>query len=480
MSSSLQSVLRSVGRRLAEILERTHVIERSRLRATADLAWPRVVTGFARMSQQTADLAMVGIVLGSPAIAGLAFAYAYWQVGNRLSLGLSGGTISLVSQYYGANNVELANRVIGQSYVLAAVISLPLSGLFFWQSDALVGLLGAEPAALRHGSTYLTVLAPALFFEYCNKIASRVFAAIGDTLTPMAIRAGGAVVNIVLNVVLIFGLDLGVVGAAIGTFVATASVTAVFMWGLLGRQYPIRDAIPVTLSFSESRIDAGLLRPIARVSAPLMFQEFARALVVFPLLAIASVFGSTVVAAFEIARRVRGLINCPSWGFSLAASSLVGRHLGAGEEGDATAYGREILRLSVVSFILLSVVVVAFANQIARLFITDPEAVELTASFVRIAAIASIGLGIDKTATGVLRGAGDTRWPFYAALVGLYVFTVPVAYLGVVTPLGTSALYLALVLETFVPAAITSYRYRGGKWRGVSRSLRERAQQTTD
>lgn len=55
---------------------------------------------------------MVGMVLGPQAIAGLTFANAYWQIGNRLSLGLSGGSISLVSQYYGAERLEIANRVI--------------------------------------------------------------------------------------------------------------------------------------------------------------------------------------------------------------------------------------------------------------------------------------------------------------------------------------------------------------------------------
>ena len=59
---------------VAALFERAGIIERSRLRETVDLAWPRVITGFAIMSKQTADLAMVGVVLGAPAVAGLAFA----------------------------------------------------------------------------------------------------------------------------------------------------------------------------------------------------------------------------------------------------------------------------------------------------------------------------------------------------------------------------------------------------------------------
>lgn len=470
--ASVVGVVRSLLYWVSKALERANVIERSRLRETVDLAWPRILTGFARMSKQTADVAMVGLVFGPQAIAGLAFAYAYWQVGNRLSLGLSGGSISLVSQYYGADRSEIADRAITQSYLLATVLAFPLIGLFYIYAEELIELMGASPAAVDYGGTYLTVLAPALLFEFYNKVASRVFASVGDTFTPMVLRGSGAVINILLNLFLIFGLGLGVVGAALGTLVSTVLITGALLWGLVGKSYLDRDPLPVTLTFSGPTVDLALLRPLIAISTPLMFQELARAVVVFPLLAIAALFGPVVVAGYEIGRRVRDLINSLSWGFSIASSSLVGRHLGAGEEDTAAAYGTEIIRFSLLSYLLISAVVIVFAPWIARLFVTDSSVVGLSAQFVRVAAVASVGLGIDLTATGALRGAGDTRWPFYAALVGLYGFTLPVAYLGAITPLGVSALFLSLVVETFVPAAITSYRYNSGVWLSVSRSIR--------
>ena len=75
---------------IASLLARVGIIERDRLTATVDLAWPRIITGFAIMSKQTADLAMVGLAVGAPAVAGLAFAGAYWPVGKVVALGLAG------------------------------------------------------------------------------------------------------------------------------------------------------------------------------------------------------------------------------------------------------------------------------------------------------------------------------------------------------------------------------------------------------
>ncbi|ELZ24624.1 MATE efflux family protein [Haloterrigena salina JCM 13891] len=473
-------MLRAVLGALAGLLERANVIKRTRLRATVDLAWPRIVTGLARMSKQTADVAMVGLVSGSPAIAGLAFAYAYWQLGDRISLGLSGGSISLVSQHYGADEIDLANRTITQSYLIATALSVPLAAVFYWRPEFLIGLMSDDPAAIEYGATYLLVVAPAIVFEFYNKIASRIFAGIGDTFTPMLLRGGGAAINIVLNVVLIFGLGMGVVGAALGTAVSTVLITAGLCWGLAGKSYPTRDTLPVRLSLSGPLVDPSLLRSLVSVSTPLIFQQLARAAVAFPLLAIAAVFGSVTVAGYEIARRMRDLINSLSWGFSIASSSLVGRHLGGDEEDVAAAYGDEIIRFSLLSYVAVAVVVIIFAEPIAGLFVTDEAVIDLAVTFVRVTAVATIGLGLDEAATGALRGAGDTRWPFYAALIGLYGVALPIAYLGVATPLGVTALYLSLVGEMFVPAAITLYRYYTGAWRDVSRSLRERSQGTTD
>ena len=93
----------------ARVVARLGLIDARRGERISLLAWPRMLTGVARLSQRIADFAMVGAVLGAPALAGLAFALAYWQVGNTVSLGLSGGTVSQVSQRFGAEEIGRAS-----------------------------------------------------------------------------------------------------------------------------------------------------------------------------------------------------------------------------------------------------------------------------------------------------------------------------------------------------------------------------------
>ncbi|QSX00333.1 MATE family efflux transporter [Haloterrigena alkaliphila] len=459
---------------VARTLERLGIIETERFHPTVDLAWPRVVTGFAIMSKQTADLAMVGIAVGTAGTAGLAYALAFWQMVTMLGLGLAGGTVSLVSQNYGGEETGRASQVVKQSVLLAVALAVPILLAFFAFADSLIGLFDAGPAPLAHGSTYLAFVAPAVLFELLSLIASRTYTGVGDTFTEMVARAGGAALNILLSGVLIFGFGMGVAGAAIGTTLSTGFVTGVLAWGMVGKSYGVlgMEPSPVPLTRSGPWLEPTLLRQVIEISTPEIGRRLAQGLVVFPLLWVAGTFGPVVVTALEVGRRVRSLINSVNWGLSLAASSLVGQQLGAGDEAEAGAYGAAIIRLSTVLYTGLAVLVIAFAEPIAGLFGGGPAAVAQAATFVAVGAVSSIGYGIDGTAAGALLGAGDTRLPFVASLVGRYGFALPAAALGLFTPLGIGGLYLALVLETAVPGGINYWLFHRGRWKVVSRRYR--------
>jgi len=461
--------------RVGRALERAGVITAERFHATLSLAWPRIVTGFAIMSKQTADLAMVGIAVGTAGTAGLAFALAYWGLVALLGLGLAGGTISLVSQNYGGDERERASMVVKQSVLVTVALALPIVAVFLAVPGRLIGVLGADPASLPHGRDYLVFVAPAVLFEMLNLVASRTYTGIGDTYTEMMVRATGALLNVVLSAAFIFGLGLGAAGAALGTSLSTGAVTVGLGWGMTGRSYGGllgMEPSPVPVSAARPWVDRALARQLFEVSAPEIGRRLAQGVVVFPLLWVAASFGPVVVTAFEVARRVRTLVNSFNWGLSLAASSLVGQHLGDGDEAEAGAYGASIVRLAAVVYVVVGAAVLLFAGPIADLFVSGAEEVAATAAFVGVAAVSSVAQGVDGTATGALIGAGDTRLPFAASLVGRYVFALPAAALGLVTPLGVAALYLALLLEMYVPATIDYGLFRTGRWKVVSRRYR--------
>lgn len=454
------------------VLARFGLMDRHRVERATDLSWPRIVTGLARRSKSAADVAMIGIAVGPAAIAGIGFAGPFWALSFAFGGGIAGGTIAMVSQRYGAERYDELAVVVRGSAIVVALLSLPLAALFWAIPELLIEVVGSEQPAILEGTAYLQVVAFGVPFAALNLVWSRTLVGCDDAWTPMVVRAGGAVVNIAVNAVLIFGLDLGVVGAALGTVLGDFAVTAAFVIGLVRGRLPFVGEFPVRVPVRGRYLDLDVVRDLLEIGTPLLFARLARTSARFPKIFLIGLFGANAVAAYVIAMRVRGLMATPGYGFGLASSSLVGQALGTGDEGEATAWARDVLRFSVAVYAFVAGTVVVFAEQVGRLFVEDPAILPLVTVFIYAACLSNVFRGIDTGATGPLRASGDTRWPLYAQLAGRYVAALPIIYVGVATPIGIAAVYAAIVAEMLVPAAITYYRYRSGTWLRISRRYR--------
>lgn len=433
------------------------------------------MTGIARMSKATADVAMVGTALGASAIAGMGYGVPFWTMTYMLGGGIAGGTISLVSQRYGADHANRIGTAVKGSIVLALIVTLPLVVLFWTVPEPLIRLIGSGEEAIDYGVRYLRVASLAMPFAALNLIGSRTLIGADDAWTPMVVRAGGATANIVLNAVLIFGFDLGVVGAAIGTVVGSIAGVVLFGWGLGAGRLPFVGALPVQIDWTRLDWDPTTVRLLIRISTPLALRKVAQNGGQFPMLAIVGLFGPKVVAAYVVALRVRALMNTPGWGFGLASSSLVGQSLGRGQEPQADAYAHDTLRFTVAVYALTGAVIFALSAPISQLFVSDPTTLSTTAALVRATCVSVLLWGLMNGALGPLRASGDTAWPFYGQLFGLFAFSLPAAYVGATTTVGLWGLYAALVLETGIPAAVVYYRFRTNRWKAISRANRAAA-----
>jgi putative MATE family efflux protein len=478
----VRHLLTRLVRAVPAALARVGLVDRQKATEATDLAAPVMVTGGLRILLRLADFLMVGIALGDAAIAGLELGFQYYFVGFGLSLAISSGTISVVSRLQGAGESARADLAVKQSLWLAIAISLPLTLVSWLYPGALVGVLTNDPTTIDYGATYLSIVMLSMAPRFWSMVASRALAGSADTRTPMYVRLLTLPTNVVLNAVLIFGLGpfprLGIAGAAWGTTVANVVAASIFLGLLVSGRYA------VSLPVSGPQFDAGLLREIVRVAAPLsgmrLLQTFGR----FPFLFILGVLGTPTLAAYAIGRRVMLLALMPAWGFSTAASTLVGQQLGSGEEASAADYGWQTLRVALAVQLAVAAVIVAFARPIVSLFGTEYP--QLAAQFVRVFGLLVAGFSISRTMRGSLRGAGDTRWPLYGTILGGYCFRLPVATLALpatfaltvpvldlsVSPglgLGLPAIFVALVGDFYLKAAVNTGRFWTGKWRDVAR-----------
>jgi len=481
VSMGVRDATRRLLDRFPATLARAGVVERGPATEAFDLAVPVMVTGGLRVLLRMADFVFVGLAIGDTAIAALELAFLYYFVAFGLSLALTSGTISVVSRLQGAGERRRADLAVKQSLWLVVALSLPLSAVAWVVPERLVGPLSEDAAVVALGAAYLQVVMLSLLFRFWSMAAARALAGSGDTRTPMYVRLLTLPTNVALNAVLVFGLGpaprLGVVGVALGTVIANTLAGVVFFALLVSGRYS------VSLRLGGPQFDAALTQEIVRVAAPLTGMRLLQSSVRFPFLFVLGMLGTPVLAAYAIGRRVMLLALMPGWGYSTAASTLVGQAIGAGDEAGATEYGWQTLRIGLATQLLLAVVLVAAARPIAALFGT--EHVGLAVEFIRAFGLATAGFSASRTMRGSLRGAGDTRWPLYGTLLGSYAIRLPIAALALpagtavtvaglsVAPglgLGTPAIFLAILGDFYTKAAVNTGRFYSGAWTAVARA----------
>ncbi len=478
--SSVRAWLRDVLLLFPAGLARIGVLDRRKGEEAFDLAVPAMVTGGLRTVLRTVDFLMVSIAVGDVGVAALELGFQYYFIPFGLALALTSGTISAVSRFEGAGDHAEADFAIKQSLWLALLLSIPITVASWLYAEPLIDLLTNDADAIELGATYLRIVMLSVSFRFWSMIAARALAGVGDTRTPMYVRLITLPTNIALNAALIFGVwlfpPLGVEGAAWGTALANALAGIIFLWLLVSGRRTVR------LRLGGKQWDTAIAKEIVRVGTPLAGTRLARTFGRFPFLFVLGTLGTPVLAAYAIGRRVMLLALMPAWGYSTAASTLVGQAIGAGEDREAAEYGWQTLRLALVTQLLIAAVIVTLARPIALAFGT--EHVDLTVTFVRVFGLTVAGFAMSRTMRGGLRGAGDTRWPFYGGVVGTWALRLPIAVLAL--PAGTAivvgdlsipigmgmgivAIYLAIVADMYARAAINVYRFWTGKWKDVAR-----------
>ncbi|ADQ65818.1 efflux protein, mate family [Halogeometricum borinquense DSM 11551] len=475
MAPSLQRRAHDALMQFPALLARLGLVDREKGSRAFDLAVPVMVTGGMRTLLRIADFLMVSIALGNAAVAGLELGFQYYFIPFGLALALTSGTISVVSRFVGANDYDAADFAVKQSLWLALLISVPISIAGWMYARPLIALLTNDLQTIKLGSAYLRIVMLSVAFRFWSMIAARALAGVGDTRTPMYVRLLTLPTNIILNAVLIFGLfgapALGVEGAAWGTVAANTLAAVIFFVLLASGRWDVR------LRFGGKQWDWDVVSEIVRVGLPLAGTRLSRTFGRFPFLFVLGLLGTNVVAAYAIGRRVMLLALMPAWGYSTAASTLVGQAIGGGDDGEATEYGWQTLRIALVTQLLIAAAIFVAATPIAQVF--GASDIPLTARFIRVFGLGVAGFSVSRTMRGALRGAGDTRWPLYGGLVGTYLVRLPIAFLApgagfTIAVLGITispgldwglwAVYAAILADMYVRGVINVARYYSGKW----------------
>ncbi|MGB0919726.1 MAG: MATE family efflux transporter [Alphaproteobacteria bacterium] len=427
------------------------------------IAWPTMIATLMQTVVRWADVKMVGD-LGMTAVAGVtAGGQIYWFI-QAVAMALSVGLTALCARAVGAGDMDKADKILKQAIIMAFFF-----GLFTWLAAIpilapAIAILGLEQEVVDIGASYLFwIFAGNVPFTLAFVFGSAMRAA-GDAITPLWTGLIANALNIFLNWVLIYGNlgapKLGVDGAGIATSIAMV-VQVVLFWAVWGRGIGI-----LKPQGNPFKIDFALWKRIMRIGYPAGIEGAMFHVGLMAFMGLMTLYGTEAFTAYQIGVQVLTLAFLPGQGFSIAASTLVGQHLGAENPDEAAKAGWRANLLSIGFMALFGVILILTAEPIARWFLDDDRVVPLAVTFVIILGLAQPLMAIDFALGGALRGAGDTRFPMVAIFTGLFVCRlVPGALIAYVFDGGLTMLWSVLFLDYTARAILLSLRFKRGKWR---------------
>jgi putative MATE family efflux protein len=438
------------------------------------LAWPAITANLLASLVGIVDMKIVG-ALGAPAVAAVTTGNRIFFILQALLMAVTAGTTALVARAWGAGDRDEAERVARASLWLCMGIALAMSALALAIPHRLAGVFRVDPEAVELAAVFIRWQAP---FQVAVGVFFALGAALraaGDTRTPLWIGALGNVVNVLLAYTLVYGKlgmpALGVAGAALAGGIAfgVGAVVLVAMW-MRGRLL-LRRSGGVAEAFA-----GGRLRRIVDIGYPAGIEQVVWQGGFVAFLWIVSLYGTGAYAAYGIGVSLLSFSFVIGFGFSIAASTLVGQSLGARDPAGATRAGWRAMRLSMAAMTAFGLAIVLAARPLARLMIDDDEVVDLTVTFIYVLGSVQPLMALEAALGGSLRGAGDTRFPLFAVFSGLMGARVPLAALFAFRGWAVEWIYAALIADYVVKAVLLTARFRSGRWQRAVREAPARAE----
>ena len=408
-----------------------------------------------------ADAAIIGH-LGTPELAGLGIAGAILQTAVGLCIFLAYGTTASVARRVGGGDTKgaLAQGVDG--IWLAVLIGLVTTGTGLATIGPLVGIFGGGAEVSGHAATYLRWAFLGVTPLLVVLASTGILRGLQDTRTPLYVAVGANVLNVVLNVVLVYGLDLGIAGAAIGTdlaqLAAAAVLVVVVVRGARREGASLRPDLPGIGRAAHSGV-ALVIRTLT-LRASLLVMTYG-----------AASLGAVSMATHQLAATIWTFLAFALDAIAIAAQAITGRYLGAGDVAGTRAVTARMIRWGVVSGVVTGAGLALLAPLLGRLFTSDGAVHDMLWPVLLVAALFQPIAGVVFVLDGVLIGAGDGTYLAWGGIVVLAAFA-PVALLvtASVDGAGAGLLWLWVVFGAVFMgsrAVVLLHRARTQHWMRV-------------
>ncbi len=361
------------------------LLEGSATRRLAAFSAPLVAANILQYVYQFVDMGVVGNVVGESGLVAVSNASAIVFIISSIAIGLMSGCTVAVGDRVGARDEQGQRRAFAASLGVALLGAAATTLAGYALAKPIFALMDVPDASLAPTAAYLEVVSLGAVGLFLLNAACAFLRAQGDSAGPLAIMAFSAVANVVLDVALIAGAGLGVVGAAIATVVAQGAGAVFALW-LARRRYGCARCLLRSMRDARERGKAvAAARDVLRVGAPMAVQQAVINLSYVFVTAWLNSYGPPIAAASGVGLKISTVAGLPCWGIGQAISAAVSQSIGAGMPKRAVAFARSGCLMSVAVTVCIQVAVQLGAEGLVSLFgESDRELTEAAILYLRI------------------------------------------------------------------------------------------------
>ena len=443
---------------LSYIREGRTMTQRERLWLIISLSIPSILAQISATVMFFIDASMVGH-LGAKASAAIGLVETTgWLMGGLASAANMGFSVQ-VAHFIGANDFEAARRVLRQSLICCLIWALIISLSSIVISPFLPYWLGGTEDIAYEASLYFAIFGFCGIFFQMEGLAGSMLKCSGNMKIPSILNIGMCVMDVCFNYLFIYILDMGVMGAAIGTGVAMLITAALMLYFLLVRS----KMLSLVKRPGSFRPKSDTVRTAFKIGVPMGLQHLLMGGAYIVSTIIVAPLGTIAIAAHSLAITVESLCYMPGYGIAEAATTLVGQGIGAGQHLLTRSFARMSVGLGMAVMTVMGILMWIFAPELMSLMSPVKEVIAQGTQVLRIEAWAEPMFAAAIVCNGVFIGAGDTLIPAIMSLASMWAVRLTLA--ATLAPkYGLKGVWTAMAIELTFRGSIFLTRLFKGKW----------------
>ncbi|KLO23294.1 multidrug transporter MATE [Marinitoga sp. 1197] len=427
------------------------------------LSWPIIISNLMQTMYNIVDAYFLG-KLGKIEFSATTVTWPVIFVFISFTIGFSNATVSLVSQYTGANNKKMSQKTAGQAYIIAIILGITLAFIGVLVSNPVINLITGEnskeiaPYAIK----YFNIIMIGMPFAFLFNISGAILRGWGDSKFSMHMMFYSTVINIILDPLLIFGFGpfptLGVAGAA------WATTTARIFTGLISSYLVFKGERGFKVNLSDLIFDSYIVKKILSIGFPGSMSYTFTSFGFVVIMKFVSSFGPAVVSAYGIGNRIINLITMISFGIGAAVTTMIGQFLGANDIKNAqkTVKIAFITNFTIIAF--LSTLTFFFGAHLTRFFINEPEVIEIGKIFFKYVSFSLPFFSSMSVFVNTLVGAGRTGQSMIINVTRLWGIRIPLIAIMANT-WGFLGIFYAMIISNILAMIIAWLFVHFGNWK---------------